>query len=142
MHVITDELAVGNAQDAANPHWLMSVILNVAAENRICPPEGRTYTWIPFTEFAAADPLQLDEAVSWLEQHEKGNRLLICCRAGIGRSVSVAIAYLCLVKGMPYGKALSMVVAGRPGALPLPELEETIRFLKDLRRKRVEGFNA
>ncbi len=142
MHLITDRLAVGDSADAANPHWLMSAILNVASETTVLPPKGRTYHWIPFAEYAAADPLQLDEAVSWLEQHEKGNRLLICCRAGIGRSASVAIAYLCLVEGLPYSKAVALVTAQRPGALPLPELEATIRFVRDLRQKRLDSLNA
>jgi protein-tyrosine phosphatase len=142
MHLITDHLAVGNSDDAANPHWLMSAILNVASETKVLPPKGRPYHWIPFAEFAAADPFHLDEAVSWLEQHEQGSHLLICCRAGIGRSASVAIAYLCLVEGLPYPKAVALVAAQRPGAVPLPELETTIRFVRDLRQKRVNGPNA
>jgi protein-tyrosine phosphatase len=142
MHLITNHLAVGDSADAANPHWLMSAILNVALETTVLPPKGRAYHWIPFTEFAAADPLQLDEAVSWLEQRKKGGRLLICCRAGIGRSASVAIAYLCLVEVLAYPKAAALVVAQRPGAMPLPELETTIRFVRDLRQKRLNGLNA
>ena len=142
MHLITDRLAVGNSDDAANPHWLMSAILNVASETTVIPPKGRAYHWIPFAEFAAADPFQLDDAVYWLEQHEKGGRLLICCRAGIGRSASVAIAYLCLVKDVPYPKASALVAAQRPGAMPLPELEATIRFVRDLRQKRLKGLHA
>jgi len=136
MHLITEYLAVGSAEDAAHPPWLMSAILNVATENRVPPSGDQNYNWIPFTEFAAADPFQLDEAVSWLEQREKGSRLLVCCRVGMGRSVSVAIAYLCLVKAMPYDKAVALVAAKRPGATPLPELETTIRFVRDLRQKR------
>ena len=142
MHLITDHLAVGDSDDAEHPHWLMSAILNVASETTVLPPKGRTYHWIPFAEFAAADPLQLDEAVSWLEQHKKGSRLLICCRAGIGRSASVAIAYLCLVEGFSYPQAVALVATQRPGASPLPELETTIRFVGDLRRKRFNGRNA
>ena len=136
MHWITEYLAVGNAQDAASPPRLMTAVLNVAAESAIAPPEGRAYTWVPFREFAEADPVQLDEAVAWLERHDKGNRLLICCRAGMGRSVSVAIAYLCLMKGMPYQEALKVVSERRPGATPLPNLEETIRVVEELRQQR------
>ena len=142
MHVITEYLAVGNADDALHARWAMAAILNVASECRITPPTGRNYNWIPFIEFAPADPLQLDEAVSWLEQCGKGSRLLICCRAGVGRSVSVAIAYLSLVDDMPYQEAVNLVAAQRPGASPLPNLESTIRFVRDLRQKRVRGLNA
>jgi protein-tyrosine phosphatase len=136
MHLITEHLAVGNAEDAAKPHRLMTAILNVAAENKIDPPDGKIYGWIPFKEFTEPDPSQLDEAVAWLERHENGNRLLVCCRAGMGRSVSVVIAYLCLVKGMPYEEAVKEVSARRPGATPLPNLEATIQFVRMLREKR------
>lgn len=136
MHLITEHLAVGNAEDAARPHRLMSAILNVAAENQITPPVGKTYGWIPFKEFAEPDPSQLDEAVAWLERHEQGNRLLICCRAGMGRSVSVVIAFLCIVKGMPYQEAVKLVSARRPGATPLSNLEGTILLVRQLREKR------
>ena len=136
MHLINEYLAVGNAEDAAKPAQLMTAVLNVAAENQIASTDGRTYASIPLKEFSEADPIQLDEAVAWLEQHEKGNRLMVCCRAGIGRSVSVVIAYLCLVKGMPYQEAVTLVSARRPGATPLPNLEATISFVKTLRGKR------
>ncbi len=136
MHSINEFLAVGNAQDAAQPARFITAVLNVAAENQITPPDGRTYAWIPFKEFTEADPTQLDEAVEWLEQYEKGNRLIVCCRAGMGRSVSVVIAYLCLTKKMLYQEAVKLVSARRPGASPLPNLEATIHFVRQLREKR------
>src|SRR5205085_8485761 len=79
MHLINEYLAVGNAQDAARPARLITAVLNVAEEIRIEPPVGRTYAWIPFKEFTEPDPLQLDDAVAWLEEHEKDNRLIVCC---------------------------------------------------------------
>lgn len=139
MHLINEHLAVGNAEDAARPARLMTGVLNVAAENPIEPPVGYAYAWVPFTEFAEADPTQLDEAVAWLEEHEAGNRLMVCCRAGMGRSVSVVIAYLCLAKGMPYQEAVQEVCARRPGATPIPNLETAIRFVRTLRAKRDGG---
>ena len=136
MHLINEYLAVGNAEDAAKPARLMTAVLNVAAENQIAPSDGRTYAWIPFAEYSEADPIQLDEAVEWMEQHQNGNRLMVCCRVGMGRSVSVVIAYLCLAKGMPYQEAVKLVSARRPGATPLPNLEATIVFVRTLRKKR------
>jgi len=142
MHLITEHLAVGNAEDAKSPHRLMTAVLNVAAENKIDPPDGKAYAWIPFVEFTEPDPHQLDEAVAWLEQHENGNRLLVCCRAGMGRSVSVVISFLCLSKGMPYQEAVQLVAARRPGATPLPDLELAIRVVEELRQKRTSGCDA
>ena len=139
MHLINEYLAVGNAQDVVRPARLMTAVLNVAEENKIEPPEGRAYAWIPFKEFAEPDPVRLDEAVAWLEQHEKTHRLMVCCRAGMGRSVSVVIAYLCLTKAMPYEEAVRVVSARRPGATPIPNLEATIYFIRTLREKRNGG---
>jgi protein-tyrosine phosphatase len=139
MHLINDRLAVGNAQDAARPVRIMTAILNVAAESQIDPPPGLVYAWIPFKEFAEADPTLLKEAIEWLEQHEKNHRLMVCCRAGMGRSVSVVIAYLCVIKGVPYQDAVKEVTARRPGATPLPNLEGTIRLVRELRAKRSGG---
>ena len=136
MHQITENLAVGDADDVANPPSFMTVVLNVALEITIEPPAGKVYHWIPFREYAEADPILLDEAVSWLERHAAGNDVLICCRAGMGRSVSVAIAHLCLTNGMPYQEAFDLVCRRHPGASPLPELEGTILVVQTLRRKR------
>jgi protein-tyrosine phosphatase len=140
MHLINENLAVGNAQDAERPVRFMTAILNVAAESQIAPPPGLAYAWIPFKEFTEADPTLLDEAVEWLERHEKDHRLMVCCRAGMGRSVSVVIAYLCLIKGVSYPDAVKQVAARRPGATPLPNLEGTIRLVRELRAKRNGGY--
>src|SRR2546422_10472519 len=106
MHLINENLAVGNAQDAERPVRFMTAILNVAAESQVAPPPGLAYAWIPFKEFAEADPTLLEQAVEWLEQHEKDHRLMGCCRAGIGRSVSGVIGSPWLVQGGPYQDAV------------------------------------
>ncbi len=141
MHLINDNLAVGNVEDAARPARFMTAILNVAAESQVAPPPGLAYAWIPLKEFAEADPTLLDEAVEWLEQHANDHRLMVCCRAGMGRSVSVVIAYLCLIKGVLYQDAVKQVAMRRPGATPLPNLAGTIRLVRELRAKR-NGGNA
>jgi protein-tyrosine phosphatase len=61
---------------------------------------------------------------------------MVCCRAGMGRSVSMAIAYLVLVKGMKYAEAESLLRARRPGATPIPHLERTIERVRQLRQGR------
>jgi protein-tyrosine phosphatase len=59
---------------------------------------------------------------------------MVCCRAGMGRSVSMVIAYLCCVQGMAYDEALNLLKMRRPGAMPLPELEATIRQVIRMRQ--------
>ncbi len=133
MHAITSSLAVGNVEDAKRPPAFIGGVLFLAQEYDIAPPKGVTFAKIPLTEFAEVSASTLDSAIRWLEDQGDDRKLLICCRAGMGRSVSVAIAYLCCVAGLAYVEALALVKARRPGATPLPGLEETIQKVRELR---------
>ena len=138
MHWITESLLVGNINDASEPPPQVSAVLLVAAEFTIQPPSWLQYGRIPFSEYAEAEPLLLDRAVSWVEEHISANRTMVCCRAGMGRSVSVVMAYLCCVQGMTYDQVFKLVMTRRPGATPLPNLEQAIaqvRLLREARRK-------
>jgi protein-tyrosine phosphatase len=134
MHQITDRLFVGNISDAIQPPAQISAVLLVAEEYQIEAPTWLAYGRIPFREFDQADPKIVADAVGWVERHMADNRVMVCCRAGMGRSVSVAMAYLCCVEGMAYADVLKLVLARRPGALPLPKLEEVIEQVHRLRR--------
>jgi protein-tyrosine phosphatase len=136
MHHVTASLMVGNLEDARNPPSLVDGILFLAAEHQIPPPAGLLYERIPLREFEEADPADMGRAVDWLERHEPANRLMVCCRAGMGRSVSVVIAYLCCAKGMDYVTALDLLKSQRPGATPLPNLQGTIERVRFLRQRR------
>jgi protein-tyrosine phosphatase len=138
MHLITETLLVGNINDAMEPPVKIGALLLVAAEHTVVPPSWLMYGRIPFSEYAEAEPLLLDRAVSWVEQHLSDHRVMVCCRAGMGRSVSVVMAYLCCVQGMAYAEVLKLVMRRRPGAMPLPKLEEAIiqvRLLREARAK-------
>lgn len=136
MHFITETLLVGNIHDASEPPPQISAVLLVAAEFTIQPASWLLYGRIPFSEYAEAEPLLLDRAVSWVEEHLSGNRVMVCCRAGMGRSVSVVMAYLCCAQGMTYAEVLKLVMTRRPGATPLPNLEEAITHVLLLREAR------
>ena len=138
MHMITESLLVGNINDAREPPVKIGALLLVAAEYTLEPPSGLLYGRIPFAEFAEAEPVLLDRAVSWVEQHHSDNRVMVCCRAGMGRSVSVVMAYLCCVQGMTYTEVLKLVLTRRPGAMPLPSLEEAITQVRLLRKARAK----
>jgi len=138
MHYITETLLVGNFNDANEPPPQISAVLLVAAEFTLHPPSWLLYGRIPFSEYAEAEPLLLDQAVSWVEQHISDNRVMVCCRAGMGRSVSVVMAYLCCVQGMTYDEVLKLVMRRRPGAMPLPKLEEAITQVRLLREARAK----
>ena len=134
--MITEKLLVGNINDAKEPPVKIGALLLVAAEHTVELPSWLLYGRIPFAEFAEAEPVLLDRAVSWVEQHHSGNRVMVCCRAGMGRSVSVVMAYLCCVQGMIYAEVLELVMRRRPGAMPLPNLEEAITQVRLLREAR------
>ncbi len=134
MHAVTESLFVGNLDDAKNPPHFITGLLFVAEEQDLMPPPSVIFSRVPMKEFAEADPGELKRAVEWMELHAPSNRLLVCCRAGMGRSVSVVIAYLCSVQGMDFDQALMLLRARRPGATPLPRLQETISSLQKLRK--------
>src|SRR5689334_22963500 len=134
MRLITDRLLVGNINDAMQPPVQIGALLLVAEEYTIDAPKWLAYGKIPFKDFGEADPKRLAEAVRWVEQHLTDNRVMVCCRAGMGRSVSVAMAYLCCVEKMDYPNVLKLVTTRRPGAMPLPKLEHTIERVLTLRK--------
>ena len=138
MHFITETLLVGNINDASEPPAQVSAVLLVAAEFTTHPPTWLSSGRIPFSEYAEAEPLLLDRAVSWVEQHASDNRVMVCCRAGMSRSVSVVMAYLCCVQGMTYAEVLKLVMTRRPGAIPLPNLQEAITQVRLLREARAK----
>jgi protein-tyrosine phosphatase len=136
MHHVTARLMVGTLDDAMNPPSVVEGVLFLCAEHQLTPPPGLLYERIPLREFEAVAPSDLKRAVDWLERYEPAHRLMVCCRAGMGRSVSVVIAYLCCVKGLSYGAALDLLKGQRPGATPLPNLPVTIEQVRLLRRRR------
>ena len=136
MHLITETLLVGNINDAREPPVKIGALLLVAAEYSLESSGSLVSDSIPISEYAEAEPLLLDRAVSWVEQHMSDRRVMVCCRAGMGRSVSVVMAYLCCVQGMTYADVLKLVMQRRPGAMPLPKLEEAITQVRLLREAR------
>lgn len=133
MHMVTDSLLVGNLEDAQNPSPAIGGLLFVAQEHTVCPPVWIDYTKIPMKEFTEPDPLLLAQSVQWIEDHLANNRVMVCCRAGMGRSVSVVIAYLCCVQGMLYEEAVRLAKTRRPGAMPLPGLQAAVEEVCKIR---------
>lgn len=139
MHLVTDWLLVGNLENARDPSPMIRALLFVAAEHTVRPTGGIDYTKIPLTEFAEPDPVLLAQSVQWIEDRRAKCRVMVCCRAGMGRSVSVVIAYLCCAQGLSYDEALKLVKMRRPGAMPLPGLQRAIREVIKLRTARIKG---
>jgi protein-tyrosine phosphatase len=133
MYQITDTLSVGNIYEAERPPAHIGAVLLVAEEFALDGPAGVIYERIPLKEFGEAKPVSLHRAVEWIERHLPDHRVLVCCRAGMGRSVSVVMAYLCCVEKMEYAEVFQLVMTRRPGACPLPNIQATIKQVQQLR---------
>jgi protein-tyrosine phosphatase len=134
MHFVNEQLMVGNIDDAQKPPPFVGSVLFVSGEHAIQPLKGVAYNYIPLKEYGQADQKDVKAAVDWLAQQPPTNKLMVCCRAGVGRSVSMVIAYLVCVKGMTYADAEKLLRARRPGATPIPHLKETIDQVKLMRQ--------
>ncbi len=60
----------------------------------------------------------LDDAIKFIGEHIRNGCVLIHCAAGMSRSVSVAIAYLCATCGMDINEAESFIREKRQQAFP------------------------
>jgi protein-tyrosine phosphatase len=142
MHFVNEQILVGNVDDAQKPPPYVQAVLFVSGEHTIPAPRGVAYNYIPLKEYGEADPNAVKSAVDWLEKQPANTKLMVCCRAGMGRSVSMIIAYLVCVKGMTYADAEKLLKSRRPGATPIPRLEQTIEKVRQLRQATGQGQAA
>ena len=73
-------------------------VLNVAENlDMVYPDGGVEYFKVPMVD-GANNPIEdfkIQDAVNWLQKHDKeGNKILLNCRAGIGRAGSTAVAFV------------------------------------------------
>ncbi|QDA31817.1 protein tyrosine phosphatase [Thermococcus indicus] len=86
----------------------------------------------PVRDFSAPSLNRLLEILRWVEEKvAKGKKVLIHCMGGLGRSGTVAVAWVMYSKGLPLRDALRRVRMLRPGAV---EVEEQMGVLKELER--------
>ncbi|WP_258083926.1 protein-tyrosine phosphatase family protein [Thermococcus thermotolerans] len=86
----------------------------------------------PVRDFSAPTLNQLLEILRWVEERVvKGKKILIHCMGGLGRSGTVAVAWVMYSKELSLRDALRRVRMLRPGAV---EVEEQMGVLKELER--------
>ena len=91
---------------------------------------GMAFRSLPTPDFGEPDPDALQEALRWLEHAlGTGQRVLVHCRAGLGRSGTVAAALL-IMRGMDPEVAMALVRAHRPGAIESSSQEGLLRRLR------------
>lgn len=138
MNFILDHLAIGNYEEALNPPSEISALLNVANKKDISETT-LLYHKIPIIDMQPIPMDQMKEAVEWIEDHIISYKIMVFCNAGIGRSPSVVIGYLCCSLGYGFGEAVESVAKRRPNISILPNLIRTIEDVKDLKFTQICG---
>jgi protein tyrosine phosphatase (PTP) superfamily phosphohydrolase (DUF442 family) len=81
---------------------------------------GMTFLHVPTPDSGNFTPLQVSETVGWIEQRwAEGQRVLVHCQAGKGRSVLIGAAALSR-RGLTAEEAVSLIRQRRPIITPTP----------------------
>ena len=126
MVFILENLALGNIGDAKNPSHEITALLNVADDIELDKP-ARKYHKIPLQDGSPVPEERMLEAIHWIEKNIISDKILVFCRFGAGRSVSVVIGYLCSI-GFDYPEAVKFILFKKPDIDPLPLLAEIIKI--------------
>jgi len=125
MDLILDHLAIGSATDAWQRPAEVDAMLCVAEEIDL-PPGVTVALKVPVRDMQPIPAAQLAEAIDWLDRHVADRRILVFCNAGVGRSTSTVVGYLCCRLGYGFGDAVEFVARRRPYMSILPDLLLTI----------------
>ena len=129
MDFVHPRLAVADAHYANSAPGGFTAALCVAEEMAL--PGGFPVTHkVPIVDLQPIPETQLLEAVQWLRQRVREGPVLVFCNAGVGRSSSVAVGYLCVVLGFRFGDAVEQVARRHPNMSVLPYLRPTIEALR------------
>lgn len=121
MDFILKNLAIGNATEAWSKPAAVDALLCVAQEVDL-PPGCEVIHKVPVVDMQPIPARQIFEAVSWIGRQIADRRILVFCNAGVGRSSSCVIAYLCCCQGLGFGEAVEFVARRRPYISILPNL--------------------
>jgi protein-tyrosine phosphatase len=122
-HVL-ERLAVGAAADARRSPEKFTAVLNVAEEVDL-DAAGKTCHKIPLKDLVPISPEAMSEAILWIKEHIRHQGVLVVCKAGIGRSPSIVIGYLCSI-GFGYDEAVRFVGSKQSDISPVPNLAFSI----------------
>jgi protein-tyrosine phosphatase len=130
---VTGRLAIGSFHASTPPEcWVhFDAVLNLSTdEHADIELAGKPYHWLPFPDgdrdgFSRALP----DAMEFLEEHQD-QATLVHCQAGISRSVSIVLAWLCRVEGVSSGSGMvdvfDRIKARRTQAFPCQHFVDAI----------------
>lgn len=128
MDFILERLAIGDIHDARALSGDITALLNCTEEHDT-RRDGIAYLKIPLIDFQPINPEYITPAVRWIKEVIGGHRVLVHCNAGIGRSPSIVVCYLCEV-GFGFEEAVRLVKHKRPDALPHRDLRSALMLAK------------
>ena len=128
MKFILDHLAIGSYEEALRPSSEITALLNVAKEKDL--KTSLLYHKVPIIDMQPIPSAQMLEAVKWIQKHISKHIIMVFCNAGIGRSPSVVIGYLCSFLNYGFGEAIEYVAKRKPDISILPNLLRTIEEVK------------
>jgi len=123
--LVYETLTVGPQAEAELPPEGTDALLNVAEEHPL-PDTSLPAHKVPIMDMQPIPAGQLEEAVRWIDAQIGKRHIYLFCNAGIGRSPSVAVAYLCCHQGFSFGEAVEHVARRKPDISTLPRLIERI----------------
>ena len=128
MKFILDHLAIGSYEEALRPSSEITALLNVAKEKDL--KTSLLYHKVPIIDMQPIPSAQMLEAVKWIQKHISKHIIMVFCNAGIGRSPSVVIGYLCCFLNYGFGEAVEYVAKRKSDISILPNLLRTIEEVK------------
>ncbi|CAD7775982.1 MAG: Dual specificity phosphatase, catalytic domain [Candidatus Methanoperedenaceae archaeon GB37] len=128
MKFILDHLAIGSYEEALRPSSEITALLNVAKEKDL--KTSLLYHKVPIIDMQPIPSAQMLEAVKWIQKHISKHIIMVFCNAGIGRSPSVVIGYLCCFLNYGFGEAIEYVAKRKSDISILPNLLRTIEEVK------------
>ncbi|AMM40898.1 Protein-tyrosine phosphatase, dual specificity domain protein [Candidatus Desulfofervidus auxilii] len=128
MKFILDHLAIGSYEEALRPSSEITALLNVAKEKDL--KTSLLYHKVPIIDMQPIPSAQMLEAAKWIQKHISKHIIMVFCNAGIGRSPSVVIGYLCCFLNYGFGEAIEYVAKRKSDISILPNLLRTIEEVK------------
>jgi len=115
--------------------WLaemgVTALVSLTRERPPSPPDIELFH-VPIPDMESPSLDTLHAVVSFMRSVvEEGGKVIVHCRAGLGRTGTTLAAYL-VSDGMDAAKAIARVRALRPGSIETPEQEAVIREYAEL----------
>jgi len=127
MDRITDDIYIGDIDDAGNADWLRegspTAVLKLSHTDPETPyPDAVTLRDVPLIDGPQNDYADFERAAETLLDLLAEHTVFVHCRAGISRSSSVTAAAMALRRDISVEEALKFVEERRPRIHPHPDL--------------------